>query len=100
VQVKLAILEVDGVAMGSLTEAPWQFTTPTLPPGKHLIEVSATDGVNENVAQIEVTVEGDDGGGPLPDNPLPFGCSTGGGTGWLAGLLLVGLVAIQRRAQR
>jgi uncharacterized protein (TIGR03382 family) len=102
VAVKLAVLKIDGVMMGSLTAAPWQFTTPTLSAGKHLIEVEASDGVNEDVAQIQVTVggAGGDGEGPAAENPMPFGCSSGGGTGWLAGLLLVGLVAIQRRAKR
>ena len=90
-------LKIDGVEVAPRDRPPWEFTTPALAPGKHVIEVEATDGANDDVAQVEVTVSGED---DSAENPMPFGCSSGGGTGWLAGLLLVGLVAIQRRAQR
>jgi MYXO-CTERM domain-containing protein len=99
VGVKLAVLSIDGVSAGSLTAAPWSFTAPDLAPGKHVITVKATDGANEQIAEIEVTVRGEDGGDGDEEAPL-YSCSTGGGTGWLLGLLLVGLVVIQRRAQR
>jgi MYXO-CTERM domain-containing protein len=97
--VKFAALSIDGVAVGSLSAAPWMFVAPAdLAPGTHTIEIKATDGKNEKTATIDVVVPEDEDSG-MP-NPLP-GCSSGGGgTGWLFGLLLVGLVAIQRRAQR
>ena len=94
VVVKFATLSIDGVQVASLSAAPWTFTAPELAPGKHLIEVMATDGKHEQVATIEVNIPGDDDESPVG------GCSTGGGSGWLLGLCLLGLVAIQRRAQR
>ena len=97
VKVRLAVLSIDGESLGSLTGAPWTFVAPLdMPPGKHLIEVMATDGAHEQVATIEVTIRGEDS---EDDAPIG-GCSTGGGTGWLFGLLVVGLLVIQRRAQR
>ena len=100
VAVKHASLAIDGVVVASLTTAPWTFTAPAdLVRGKHVLEVTATDGAHEQVATIEITLR-DANGNTGEENQLPFGCSTGGGTGWLGGLLLVGLVAIQRRAQR
>jgi MYXO-CTERM domain-containing protein len=96
VKVRLAVLSIDGQSLESLTGAPWSFTAPLdMQPGRHVIEVMATDGAHEQVASIEVTIRGEDG----EDFPIA-GCSTGGGTGWLFGLLVVGLVVIQRRAQR
>ena len=103
VVVKLAVMSIDGVATGSLTAAPWSFTAPAdLTPGKHVIEIKATDGANEQTARIDVTVRNADGSVDEEDdaNATIYSCSAGGGTGWLWGLLLIGLVAIQRRAQR
>jgi MYXO-CTERM domain-containing protein len=98
--VKLAVLQIDGIATSSVTADPWTFTAPAdLPRGRHTIEVTATDGVHQQTAMIEVIVR--DANGETGEEEEPVGgCSTGGGTGWLFGLLLVGLVAIQRRAQR
>jgi MYXO-CTERM domain-containing protein len=74
------------------------FTAPAdLAPGEHVVEVIASDGKNETATSITVTVS--DGYGDASDDAAG-GCSSGGGTGWLFGLFLVGLVAIQRRAQR
>ena len=95
VKVRLAVLSIDGESLGSLTGAPWSFTAPLdMAPGKHTIEIMATDGAHEQVATIEVTIRGEDDEAPIG------GCSTGGGSGWLFGLLAVGLLVIQRRAQR
>ena len=96
VKVRLAVLSIDGEPLESLTGAPWSFTAPLdMAPGKHVIEVMATDGAHEQVATIEVTIRGEDDASPIG------GCASGGGgTGWLFGLLVVGLVVIQRRAQR
>ena len=94
VVVKFATMTIDGQEIASLSAAPWTFTAPELAPGKHVVEIMATDGKHEQTATIEVTIPGDD------ESPIA-GCSTGGGgTGWLLGLCLLGLVAIQRRAQR
>lgn len=76
---------------------PWSFAAPMdLPGGTHVLEVIASDGRNEQVAMVTVTIPGDTNA----DDDSAGGCSSGGGTGWLFGLFLVGLVAIQRRAQR
>jgi len=100
VSVKFAAFAIDGVTMGSLTAAPWTFTTPAdLPRGRHVIGVKATDGVHAQTASIEVIVR-DANGDTGDEDSLIGGCTTSPGTGWLFGLLLVGPVAIQRRAQR
>ena len=97
VKVKLAVLSIDGEAIASLTAGPWTFTAPAdLAPGTHLIELRATDGAHETTQTIEVTIPGDDEYSPAD----AVGCSSSNGTGWLFGLFLLGLVAIQRRAQR
>jgi MYXO-CTERM domain-containing protein len=77
------------------------FATPAdLAPGPHVIEVIASDGTNENLSTITVTLPDVDGQTGATSDDEGGGCSSGGGTGWLFGLFLVGLVAIQRRAQR
>jgi hypothetical protein len=95
VKVRLAVLSIDGESHGSLTGAPWTFTAPLdLAPGKHTIEIMATDGAHEQIATIQVTIRGEDS-----DEDAPIGgCSTSGGAGWLVGLLAV--LALRRRAQR
>jgi MYXO-CTERM domain-containing protein len=101
VKIKLAVLMIDGVSVGSLTAEPWTFTAPAdLARGRHVNAVKATDGTNEQIETIEVVVRDANGDTGEDDDSAVGGCSTGGGTGWLFGLLLVGLVAIQRRAQR
>jgi len=100
VSVKFAVLSIDGVTMGSLTAAPWTFTAPAnLPRGPHVIAVKATDGAHEQTASIEVLVR-DANGDTGDDDASIVGCTASRGTGWLFGLLLVGLAVIQRRAQR
>jgi len=105
VRVKFASLSIDGVSQGSLTAAPWSFIAPAdLAPGKHTIEIKATDGANEKVATIEVTIRGDEDDSKMP---IP-GCRATTGGSWLFCLFLIGLAAsrrrlisaIQRRAQR
>lgn len=107
VMVKVVDATIDGISLqassGTLPppgmQVPWTFATPAdLAPGMHVIEVLATDGKNEQVAMITVTIPGGSTG--TTDDEAAGGCSSGGGTGWLFGLFLVGLVAIQRRAQR
>jgi len=99
VTVKFAALAIDGTSLGSLTQAPWTFTAPAnLAPGKHTIEIKATDGANEKVATIEITVRGAESD---DSDEMPIGgCSSSNGTGGMFGLLFLALVAIQRRAQR
>ena len=95
VHVKLAILSIDGEDVASLTAGPWTFTAPAdLAPGMHVVELRATDGAHETTQTIEIDVPG------AEDDAAAVGCSSTGGTGWLFGLFLLGLVAIQRRAQR
>ena len=100
VTVKFARASIDGVELSAINMTPWTFSTPAdLAPGKHEIEVIASDGAHEVTQTIEVTVPG--APADVADGDAAAGgCSTGGGTGWLFGLFLVGLVAIQRRAQR
>ena len=100
VTVKFATLMIDGEAVASLTTAPWTFTAPSeLAPGAHVVEIKATDGANERIATIEITIPGVDGEDDDADSPVA-GCATGGRTSWLVGLLLLALIATKRRAHR
>jgi uncharacterized protein (TIGR03382 family) len=102
VNVLMATLYIDGESVDTVTTAPFQFVTSTaLPEGAHTLRVEATDGNNVKSTEINVTVKK---GAPQPgtgddDASTDFtgGCSTGAGTGGLAGLALLGLALRLRR---
>lgn len=90
VRVKLASLVIDGITVDTLVTELWAFEAPAdLAAGAHLIEIKATDGANETIATIEVTVPGSE------DEAI--GCSAGGSSGWLVGLLVLGMRRRRRR---
>jgi hypothetical protein len=92
-RVKLASVEIDGATIDMLASGPWLFHAPAdLSPGTHVLEVTATDGANEQRAMIEVTVRG------AGDDDVP-GCSTGGDASWLVALLLLSVAARSGRSR-
>jgi len=107
--VTMASLFVDNVASGSVTVAPFEFTTnANLGEGNHTIRVDVTDGTNTQSQEITVNVkigappggtgggpDGNGGGGP---NEIVGGCSSSSGSGGLLlAFALVGLAFVRRR---
>ena len=99
-------LYIDDLLVDSATSTPYTFTTPTsISLGDHEVTIIATDGQQQAISTINVTV--DDGADPVDppgpgnngdggDNLVTGGCSTGGGGG--AGLLLAfALLGLVRR---
>jgi MYXO-CTERM domain-containing protein len=105
-----ASLFIDGVASGSVTVAPFEFTTPdTLTEGAHTIRVDVTDGANSKSQEITVTVQlgappdgtGGDNNPPGSDNgndnEIVGGCSSSQPGGLLLAFALCGLAFVRRR---
>ena len=119
-------LYIDGQHIATAESPPYRFTTPAdLADGDYSIEVRASDGRNESIASIDVTVSSASGscddqtpcaggetcvdgmcqpdGGEGPGEPgagdeLFAGCSAGGsGGGSLALVLLALVIAVRRR---
>jgi len=110
IAVTMASLFVDGVASGSVTVAPFEFTTNSaLGEGNHTIRVDVTDGTNTQSQEITVNVKigappggsggGDNNGGDGGPNEIVGGCSSSGGSGGglLLAFALVGLAVVRRR---
>jgi len=109
VGVTMANLFIDGNPSGTVTVAPYDFTTPgTLAEGVHTIRVDVTDGANTKSQEITVTVKiGAPPGGTNPPpgggngdepNEIVGGCSSShGGGGLLLAFALVGLAFVRRR---
>jgi MYXO-CTERM domain-containing protein len=95
-RVTMASIFIDGVPSGSSSVAPWGVKAPAnMVRGKRKVKVEVTDGRNTRSAEIEVIV---DGAAEEPSEDLDGGCSTGGGTGLLLGLLaLLALTTLRRR---
>jgi MYXO-CTERM domain-containing protein len=106
INVAMATLFIDDESVGSLIEAPFEFTTdPNLSEGTHTFRIDVTDGSNVQSQEITLTIQR---GAPPPGNgnngnpdgtggDVIGGCSTGGSTGLVFGLALLGLVAFRRR---
>jgi hypothetical protein len=101
-KVTMASLYIDGVPSGSAMLAPFVIPVPSgLAEGSHRLRIVATDGTNEQVKEIAVTVQK---GAPSPDgnDDVIGSCAAGGrGGGGAAGaglgLALVGLARRRRR---
>ncbi len=102
-------LQIDGNTIDTLTEAPFQFTTPTtLTTGAHTIELLASDangGQSTQSITIHITAggaTGGDGSGTTTSgdnsNDVVGGCATTGGAS--SGMVLLGLAFVIRRRRR
>jgi len=104
--IQTATLYVDGVQAGSLTQAPFVFTTSaTLPEGQHQLRIDGTNGTTTKTQTITVTVRA----GALPPGPggnnggadtgeITGGCSTGGNAGGM--LLAFGILGLMIRRRK
>ncbi|MDQ3337974.1 MAG: S8 family serine peptidase [Myxococcota bacterium] len=98
-------VKLDGIALGTATQAPFEFAADGIAPGSHTIEVTATDLSGQSSSQsITVTVakSGGQPSDPNDDEPPPAsetvgGCSAGGSAALPFAALLLLALAWRRR---